>query len=435
MALDLNTLRKRPGLIETLVNKVRTKAQFDMADGSIKSFDRFAFTDSGRVVEVTPSKDLRSVQLALDWLKKKSGNSKYVLLVNDKERYTLNDLALSSEFGGVGGKVSKGASKGNNADVLESIYAAAITARFLNGYDMIVEQDIINVLDSLKDNKVKQSLTQYIGNRNKKIKDVVTLNIGGALSAMKTVTDKTMQFTLGDMIQNSLKYANSSTALQWGKLLFENNRKNKIVINAYGGTRRGNKINVIISIDNKKIDVESPLKNEDIKTNGRFIGGSFDEIQVLTKNYFGINLNSYQKQFDNIRSIRGFAPSIVFAYKSFAYEYNKMVKNNKAKMYQVMGDSIGAAASKKVSYIHTTPFSRSEGLLFKNGNFSKIFVSDTMATVKVSKGLPVLNIQDTRGKVLFQIETKQEMKINSSYLNHYVKKGFLVTDLGKYISL
>lgn len=435
MGLDLNTLRKRPGLIETLVNKVRTHAQFDMADGSIKTFDRFAFTDSGRVVEVVPSKDMRSVQLALDWLKKKSGNSRYVLLVNDKERYTLSDLAQSGEFGGVGGKISKGAVKGNNADVLESIYAAAITARFLNGYDMIVEQDIIDVLDSLKDNKVKQSLTQYIGNRNKKVKDVVTLNIGGPLSAMKTVTDKTMQFTLGDMIQNSLKYANSSTALQWGKLLFENNRRNKIIINAYGGSRRGNKINVTVTIDNKKIDVESPIKTDDIKINGRFIGGSFDEIQTLTKNYFGISLNSYQKQFDNIREIRGFAPSVVFAYKSLAYEYNKMVKNNKVKTYQVMGDSIGSAVTKKVSYIHPTPFTRSEGLLFKNGNFSKMFVSDTVATIKVSKGFPILNIQDAKGKILFQIESRQEMKINSSYLNHYVKKGFLVTDLGKYISL
>ena len=92
MQLSLNELRKRPGRIETLINKVRNKAPFDLINGDTKVFDRIAFTDSGKVIEVNPSKDPRQIQLALEWLRKKASNSKYIVLMNDKERYALNDV-------------------------------------------------------------------------------------------------------------------------------------------------------------------------------------------------------------------------------------------------------------------------------------------------------------------------------------------------------
>jgi hypothetical protein len=435
MQLSLAELRKRPGRIETLLTKVKYKMPFDIINGDTKTFDRLAFTDSGRVIEVNPSKDPRQLQMALEWLRKKASSSKYILLVSDKDRIALNDLLKNGDFGGQGGKAAKGAVNGSKADVLESIYAAAIYARFLNQTQLVVEQDIIDVLDQLKDNKPKQLIVKYTKNKNRKVSDVVTLKIAGSLSCMKTLTDKNMQWVLSDIIQASTKFANSSTALSWAKLLFENNRRNNIEITAFGiGDQKGLLPTISVKVDKKKINIRVPLKSDDIKNNGRVVGGSFEEISAVAKSVFGINLINYQSQFFKIREIRGIQASTVFAYKSLAYEFNKAIKNNRVLTYNKMSVALDKTLTKKGSYIITGQFSKSEAQLFKYGNFSKLFTDETKAVILLQKGLPILNIIDKKSKTLIKLQAKQELRINASFLNHYVVKGQLITELGKYIS-
>jgi len=435
MQLSLNELRKRPGRIETLINKVRNKAPFDLINGDTKVFDRIAFTDSGKVIEVNPSKDPRQIQLALEWLRKKASNSKYIVLMNDKERYALNDVLKNGDFGGQGGKAAKGAVTGSKTDVLESIYAAAIYARFLNQTQLIVEQDIIDVLDRLKDNKQKQLLTTLTKNKNRKVSDVVTLRMAGSLSCMRTLTDKSTQWMLNDIIQSSLKYANSTSALKWAKLLFENNRRNNIQIIAVGfGDQRGLKAPVTVRVDSKKINIELDLKAGDIKANGRVIGGSFEEISSVCMKTLGISIANYQSQFFKIREIRGIAATTVFAYKSLAYEYNKAVKNNREKTYLKLATNMSASMSKKTQFLIYGVFNKNEAQLFKNGNLKVLLTEETKAIITLQRGLPTLNIVNAKNKPLLKLQAKQELKINASYMNHYVSKGILVTELGKFLT-
>ncbi len=435
MQLSLNELRKRPGRVETLVNKLRNKSPFDLVNGDTKAFDRIAFTDSGKVIEVNPSKDPRQVQLALEWLRKKAANGKYIILMNDKERYSLNDLLKNGDFGGSGGKAAKGAVNGNKVDVLEAIYAAAIYARFLNQTQLIVEQDIIDVLDRLKDNRQKQQLVTYTKNKNRKVSDVVTMKIGGSLSCIRTLTDKSMQYVLSDIIQNSLKYANSATALKWAKLLFENNRRNNIEIIAVGaGNQRDSRAHVLVKVDKKAINIEGSLKLDDIKNNGRVVGGSFEEITALGIKTLGINIRNYQSQFFKIREMRGVQASTMFAYKSLAYEYNKSVKNSRMKTYLNIGKNMDLTLSKRTPGIVIGGFSKNEAQLFKFGNIGKLLTSETKAVVGSQRGLPILNIVDSKNKSLMKIQAKQELKINAAFMNHYVIKGQLITELGKYLT-
>ena len=435
MQLSLTELRKRPGRVETLVNKVRYKAPFDLVNGDTKSFDRIAFTDSGKIIEVNPSKDPRQVQLALDWLRKKASSGKYIVLMNDKERYALNDVMKNGDFGGSGGKAAKGAVNGSRTDVLEAIYAAAIYARFMNQTQLIVEQDIIDVLDQLKDNKQKQVIVKYTKNKNRKVSDVVTLKVSGSLSIMRTLTDKSMQWTLSDIIQSSLKYANSSNALRWAKLLFENNRRNNIQVIAVGfGDQKGYTANVTVRVDNKKINIQAPLNSEDIKNNGRIIGGSFEEISNMAWKTLGVKLNNYQSQFFKIREIRGIQASTMFAYKSMAYEYNKAIKNSRQKAYLKMASSLDLSLSKKTQGIIFGQFSKNEAQLFKFGNIAKLMSDETKAIITSQRGLPILTIVNAKSKSLLKIQAKQELHINSAFLNHYVTKGPLIVELGKYLT-
>lgn len=435
MQLSLTELRKRPGRIETLVNKVRNKTPFDLVNGDTKVFDRIQFTESGRVIEIIPSKDPRQIQLALEFLRRKASSSKFIILANDKDKYPLTDIMKTADFGGAGGKSSKGAGVNARADVYESIYAAALYARFLNQTDMIVEQDIIKVLDRLRDNKTKQLLITKTQNKSRKIADLVTLKVTGSLSSMRTLTDKSMQFALADIIQGSLKYANSANAIKWGKLLFENNRRNNIVISATGaGEQKGTHIVVVLRIDGKLINVQTPLKLDDIKNNGRVIGGAFEEINTMSKSVFGIGIEKYATQFYKTREMRGVSASTIYAYNMIAYEYNKSVSNNRMKTYTKMSDSIDDALAKKKSYIAFSPMTRTETQLFKFGNFGKLFTDNTKAVLRLERNLPVINIIDSKNLTLFKIQAKQEIKINAAYMTHYVTKGPALIQLGKYIS-
>lgn len=436
MQLSLNELRKRPGRIETLISKIRNKSPFDITNGSMAVFDRIAFTDSGRVIEITPSKDQRQVQAALEWLRKKATSDKYVLLINDRQRYTLSDIMKTGDFGGQGGKSAKGATKGNRADVMESIYAAAVFARFISGSDLVVEQDIISILDQLKDNKTKQVIVKSIKNKNRKVNDSVTLRISGSASCMRCLTDKTIQFALGDIIQAAAKYANQATAIKWSKMLFENNRRNNVEVIANGtGDQKGSDPNVFVKVDKRRINIEIPLTTDNIKTNGRVIGASFEELNQVFKRTLGIDIIKYQTQFFKVREVRGVNASTQFAYKSLAAEYNKHIKVSRVKTYQSLAMGMDYTMSKKTTALVVgSTFSKNEAQLFKFGNISKLFTSETKAVVAYEKNLPVLNIVDSRNKSLLKLQAKNELKINGSFMNHYVYKGQLLVELGKYIT-
>jgi len=436
MQLSLAEIRKRPGRAETLVSKLRAKAPFDLLNGDAKVFDRIAFTESGRVVEINPSKDPRQVQLALEWLRKKASNSKYVILMNDKDRFPITDLVKNGDFGGVGGKSAKGATKGNRADVMECVFAAAVFARFINGSDLIVEQDVISVLDKLKDNKQKQVIVSQIKNKNRKVTDYVTLRIAGSASSIKCLTDKNIQFILADIIQAAAKYANQATAVKWGKMLFENNRRNNVEVIADGsGDQKGLDPNVYVKIDKKKINIELPLTPDAVKSNARVIGGSFEEIALVFKRVLGIDIMKYQNQFFKMREIGGIAGSTKFAYKSLAYEYNKSVKNSRPKTYANIANGMDYTLTKKTpSIIIATTFTKNEAQLFKFANISKLLTAETKAILTYEKNLPVLNIIDSRNKTLLKLQAKQDIKIGGSFMNHYVSKGQLLVELGKYIS-
>ena len=322
------------------------------------------------------------------------------------DRFPITDLVKNGDFGGVGGKSAKGATKGNRADVMECVFAAAVFARFINGSDLIVEQDVISVLDKLKDNKAKQVIVSQIKNKNRKVNDFVTLRIAGSASSIKCLTDKNIQFILADIIQAAAKYANQATAVKWGKMLFENNRRNNVEVIADGsGDQKGLDPNVYVKIDKKKINIELPLTPDAVKSNARVIGGSFEEIALVFKRVLGIDIMKYQNQFFKMREIGGITGSTKFAYKSLAYEYNKSVKNSRPKTYANIANGMDYTLTKKTpSIIIATTFTKNEAQLFKFANISKLLTAETKAILTYEKNLPVLNIIDSRNKTLLKLQ-------------------------------
>ena len=111
------------------------------------------------------------------------------------------------------------------------------------------------------------------------------------------------------------------------------------------------------------------------------------------------------------------------------------MKNSRPKTYANIANGMDYTLTKKTpSIIIATTFTKNEAQLFKFANISKLLTAETKAILTYEKNLPVLNIIDSRNKTLLKLQAKQDIKIGGSFMNHYVSKGQLLVELGKYIS-
>jgi hypothetical protein len=435
-ALSLDELRKRPGRIETFVNKLKNKSPFDMVTGDSKIFTKVAFTDSGRVIEVTPSKDPRQVALAIEWLKSRATNSRYVLVMNDKERFTLSDLLKNGDFGGQGGKTAKGAVKGNRGDMAEAVFAAAIAARFINKNATISEQDVLDMLGNLSSNKPHQVLEFPSPNKNPKINDKVTLSLRLAQSNLTAVTDKATQVTLSSIVQSSVKYANSNVVANWSKLLFENNRYNEILVIADGlSEQKSSKVDVRVKIDDKVTDINVSLKADDVKQFGQISGSGFEKQILLWDTLLNFDVSKYEKKYYDRIKQQDVLGAIELVYRAVVSDFNKIATQNKTPLVKALSKGVRYFATLHEPNVTLVQLTKQEAQVYQFDNLEKLLsASKLKAVFAASKATPEIHITDEKNNILISIRVKREMKPNGVYIRNYIEKGSLLTTLASYMA-
>lgn len=435
--LSLLELRKRPGRIETFVNKLKNKTPFDMVNGDAKVFTKVAFTEGGRVLEFTPSKDPRQFAQAVEWLKTRATNNRYVLVMNDKDRFTIGDLLKSGDFGGMGGKAAKGATKGNRGDMAEGVFAAAIVARFINKNAAISEQDVIGLIDKLDNNKMHQTMVYDSPNKNPKIHDKVFFKLSLAPSNLQALTDKTTQVSLAGIIQSSVKYANSAIVTSWSKLLYENNKYNEIEVIASGiGDQKGTKVDVRVKIDKNPTDINVSLKADDVKQFGQVSGAGFDKQVLLWDKILGLDISRYEKAYYEGVSKNDVTSGIASVYKGVANDFNKMtIGPSRKNLYVKLAAGIRYFATLDEPAVTLVQLSKQEAAVYQFDNLDKLIGASKMKATYIStKATPEISISDEKGNVLIYIRVKREIKPNGVYIRNYIEKGKLLTTLASYMA-
>jgi len=435
--LSLLELRKRPGRIETFVNKLKNKTPFDMTSGDTKVFTKVAFTEGGKVLEFNPSKDPRQFAQAIEWLKTRATNSRYVLVMNDKDRHSLGDLLKSGDFGGMGGKAAKGATKGNRGDMAEGVFAAAITARFINKNATVSESDVIKIIDKLDNSKMHQEMMYPSPNKNPKIKDNVCFKLSLAPSNLQALTDKTTQVSLAGIIQSSVKYANSAIVTSWSKMLYENNRVNNIEVVASGiGDQKGTKVDVRVLIDGKQSDINVSLKADDVKQFGQISGSGFDKQDMLWTKLLGIDVSRYEENYYEGVKQNDVLMGIASVYKGVANDFNKMVSGpGRKKIYSQLSAGIRYFATLDEPAVTLVQLSRQEASVYQFDNLEKLIGGIKLKATYISnKATPELAISDEKGNVLVSVRVKREMKPAGVYIRNYIEKGKLLTTLASYMA-
>ena len=435
-SLSLDELRKRPGRVETFVNKLKNKTPFDLVNGDTKVFTKILFTDSGRIIEVTPSKDPRQVAVAIEWLKTRATNSRYVLVANDKDRSTLSELLKTGDFGGQGGKTSKGAVKGNRGDMAEGVFACAIACRFIQKNSTISEQDVHDMINSLDRSKSHQKIPFDSPNKNPKVHDKVTLNLRLAPSNLMALTDRATQQTLGDIIQSSVRYANSNIVAGWSKLLYENNRYNEIEVIADGlSEQKSSKVDVRVKVDGKQTDINVSLKADDVKQFGQISGAGFDKQVLLWDKLLKFDAGKYESDYYQYVKQQDIIGGIAVVYKGIVNDFNKSVGTKKAELTKNIANGIRYFATLHEPAVTLVQLSRQEAMVYQFDNLEKLLSTSKLKAVYVShKSAPELHISDDKNNILLTVRVKREMKPNGVYVRNYIEKGGLLTQLASYMA-
>lgn len=432
-ALSQTELKKRPGRIETFVNKLKTRSPFTMVNGEQKIFNKIEFTDSGtgKIISLSPER-LSHYTQAIDWLRNRNfSRGTYIMVVNDRERFTLSDILKSAEFGGSGG------GRGNRGDMAEAIFGAAITCRFINKNTVVSEQQVMKIINNIDPNRPSQTFEFDSPNKNPKISDKVCFQLNLSTSNLKALTDRTVQPTLADIVQSSVKYANSATVTRWSTELFNNNRYNKIEVLAIGTvSQTETKVDVLVKIDDKQVDINVSLKADDVKQFGQVGGSGFDKQEMLWTKLFGIKpTNTMEKRYyDILQNQKDVVAAIGSVYSDMADAINAKLMSKKNDVYSDLSTGIRYFATLNQPEVTLVQLSRQEAVVYSFDNLATLLsISKLKAKYINTKSYPEVAMVDENGDVLLTVRLKLESK-EKSYVRNYVEKGKLLTKLASYVA-
>jgi hypothetical protein len=218
------------------------------------------------------------------------------------------------------GSLNKPNVKYNLGDMAEGVVGAAITARFIYKNRNINAQLVYSVLRAL----AKSGTTNYPGkkgkqvertfksaNQNPKIMDDVRCFISLAEVNMMALLARNNETMLKEYVDSAVKYANSNNVKKWAKLVYENNRYDKIEVLSDGlGGQKTTKVDVSVKITNDKgellpVDILVSLKAGDVKQFGQVSGAEFEKQEELWEQLFGYknNIRSLKDKYDKMMFI------------------------------------------------------------------------------------------------------------------------------------
>ncbi len=324
----------------------------------------------------------------------------------------------------------------NFGDMAEAIVGAAICARFIYKNRNITTAQVFGVLYGLpsagkKPGKKGMETTKDFksANENKKVMDDVNFYLSLSEVNMTTVQNRTNKRLFVPYAASAVRYANSTTVRKWSKLLYENNKYDKIEVVSDGlGGQKTTKVDVFVKVDGKPIDIKVSLKAGDVKQFGQVSGIEFEKQEKLWETSFGMasDIKSLESKYDGLVTQNKAAEAVSLVYNKVAEEFNKKMRTNNAEdLKRNFAESIKYFATLNEDNVTLLQIGNDAAKLY---TFEQIYDSiqnmTLNATVSTGKsGLPTIFINNDQGEALIQYRVKIEFKSNGSpYIRNYVEK-------------
>ena len=347
------------------------------------------------------------------------------------------------------GSLNKPNVKYNLGDMAEGVVGAAITARFIYKNRNINSRLVFGVLRAL----AKSGTTNYPGkkgkqvertfksaNENPKIMDDVRCFISLAEVNMMALLAKNNETMLKEYVDSAVKYANSNNVKKWAKLVYENNRYDKIEVLSDGlGGQKTTKVDVSVKITNDKgelmpVDILVSLKAGDVKQFGQVSGAEFEKQEELWEQLFGYktNISSLKNKYDKLMFTDKKPDEAVFlVYSTVTKLLARDLRSNPDKVLQSLSKAINYFATLNEENVTLVQVGGGKAKVYK---FDDIYnaISGREYTVEIktgASGLPTIIIKSGRDS-LIQFRVKQEFKSDGSpYIRNYIEKLSLLGDL------
>jgi hypothetical protein len=348
------------------------------------------------------------------------------------------------------GSLNKPNVKYNLGDMAEGVVGAAIAARFIYKNRNINSQLVYGVLRSLE----KSGTTNYPGkkgkqvertfksaNSNPKIMDDVRCFISLAEVNMMALLSRNNEALLKEYVDSAVKYANSPNVKKWSKLVYENNRYDKIEVLSDGlGGQKTTKVDVSVKITNDRgellpVDILVSLKAGDVKQFGQVSGAEFEKQEELWDQLFGYKniIKSLKKKYDDLMFVDKQPDEAVFlVYQKVNQQLNQDLKgNNSDEVLKKMSKAINYFATLNEDYVSLVQVGGGKAKVYKFDEiYKKISGREYRSTIKTgASGLPTIVIS-SGNEDLIQFRVKQEFKSDGKpYIRNYVEKLSLLGDL------
>ena len=348
----------------------------------------------------------------------------------------------------------------NRGDVSEGILAAAITARFMSKTKIINQTDVINLIKKLSKAtngfKGMTSITSFSSpNAQKNVIDTVICKVNLAANNMNAFLDQKI-YSKSDimaLVRSSVIYANSTYIKQWADLLYNNNQKNIIEVNAEGLLdQTGTKVDLKVIIDGIKCGVGVSLKAGDVKQFGQVGGSKWSSMKTLFEP-LGVKFSKeIEESYTNMLTKKQLAPALTTAYTE---AFNQITKKDQKFLRKSIADFMK---------YHATSGEENVVLVQLNNNTIKVYdfnlleksLSDKTIKVNLTSGntdkLTTGNFEGTGSmpktsipkmqfmidnKILFEIRLKLEGNRFSPsegrtvplVVRNYIEKGEMTTKL------
>jgi len=343
------------------------------------------------------------------------------------------------------GSIDKPNIKYNLGDMSEAVVGAAIAARFIYKNRSITAANVYGVLYGMppasnypgKKGKYTEKVFQS-ANENKKITDQVKLYVSLAEVNMAAVMDRSNKDLILPYVRSAVRYANSATVKKWSKLLYENNRADKIDVMSDGlGGQTTTKVDVYVKINDQKVNINVSLKAGDVKQFGQVSGIEFEKQTKLWETSFGFGqeIKGLESKYNKLIADKNTVPqAVTMVYQEVANLFNQGIKRGDAGMIRKFANSIKYFATLNEDNVTLLQVGNDAAKLYSFDDiYQGIENMQLNATITMGKsGLPTLLINETAsGQPLIQYRVKQEFKPDGSpYIRNYVEKQ---TVLGKLI--
>jgi hypothetical protein len=347
----------------------------------------------------------------------------------------------------------------NLGNVAEGVFAAAIACRFTNKNSTVTSDDVYSMLDKLKANgkhSISPALKSYYSevtlkspNLNIAIQDDVHLRVELSSANMDFLFgSKSNSKDLSGYVNGAVKYANNQKVVKWAKLVYENNRKDKIEVLSKGVRKQEtSKVDVEVQITDDRgklmdVDIKVSLKVSDVKQFGQKGGVEFDGLKEFVDTIFNIDIQTLQRKYDQLVMVdKKIVDAFNLIYDHIDTQLNQTLRSNeqtKKKLFENIGKGIQHYATLHEDYVEMVNIGNNDARIYNFKDLPEqlkqydfVATKSTYPTGDGNERLPILTIEERiGGKKLITVRAKKEVKSTGKvYFRNYLEKEEFLSDI------